>query len=70
MQLPKGLFFDPKRNRYRVRLYRGAEIVHLSYHKTLDEALDLYKKIVDDRPEIKTGPGSLTTSAMFAFLTT
>ena len=30
--LPKGMFFDPERERYRVRVYRHSKPVWCSYH--------------------------------------
>jgi len=37
--LPPGLWYDAKRHRYRVRVYRRARIIHLSYHHDLEAAL-------------------------------
>jgi hypothetical protein len=68
MNMPRGLFFDPKRDRYRVRLYRGHAVVHLSYHKNLDDALREYHRVSESRPEIKPGPGSLAPEALFNYL--
>ena len=42
MKLPTGIWFEPKRNRYRVRLYLGPTVIHRSYHKTMDEAMWVY----------------------------
>lgn len=36
--LPKGIWYEAKRDRYRVRLYDGQQVRHLSYHRTLEEA--------------------------------
>lgn len=38
--LPPGVWFEKSRNRYRVRLYFKSQPIHLSYHRTLREALD------------------------------
>ena len=43
--LPKGIYHEVKRSRYRVRLYQGKQIIHCSYHKTLDDALNTYQAI-------------------------
>lgn len=40
--LPKGIWYDAPRKRWRVRLYEGKEIRHLSYHRSLDEAIQAY----------------------------
>ena len=68
MNMPKGLFFDPKRDRYRVRLYQGHTVVHLSYHKTIEDALTEYQRVSENRPGIKPGPGSLAPDALFTYL--
>jgi len=34
----RGIYYEKKRNRYRVRLYHKHEVVHLSYHPTETEA--------------------------------
>ena len=31
-RLPRGVFFEPKRNRYRVRLYYCQRVIWRSYH--------------------------------------
>ncbi len=43
--LPRGLFFDPYRNRYRVRFYKDRKVIYLSYHKSKEEALQTYKQV-------------------------
>jgi hypothetical protein len=40
--LPRGIWFDASRKRYRVRLYQGTSVFHLSYHASKDEALSAY----------------------------
>ena len=67
--MPQGLFFDPKRRRFRVRLYRGHTVVHLSYHKTKEEALATYESIVYNRPVPKRGPMTLNPDCLLEYLT-
>lgn len=53
LDLPPGVFFEPSRQRYRVRLYRQEVVVWRTYHKTLDEALEalsLARQAQDDWP--------------------
>ena len=37
--LPRGIFYERERKRFRVRLYRRSHVVWRSYHFQLDEAL-------------------------------
>jgi hypothetical protein len=37
--LPKGIFFEAARQRWRVRVYKQGLVIYLSYHKTLEDAL-------------------------------
>lgn len=65
----KGLFFDPDRKRWRVRLYRGHRVVHLSYHRTEEAARAAHAKFAEDRPEVKLPPASTATADLLNFLT-
>ncbi len=38
--LPKGIWYEAQRQRYRVRIYRKDVVQHLSYHETLEEAIE------------------------------
>lgn len=40
-----GVTYDPTRNRYRVKVYKGTIVAHLSYHSTLDEAVSKNQEI-------------------------
>jgi hypothetical protein len=42
LRLPKGVFFEEERQRWRVRLYKEADVMHLSYHRTLEDALETW----------------------------
>lgn len=37
--LPKGLFYEEGRKRFRVRLYHEKRVFHLSYHYSYEEAI-------------------------------
>lgn len=39
-ELPRGIWYEPDRNRYRVRLYRRSQVVWRSYHFHIEEALE------------------------------
>ena len=39
-ELPRGIYFEQERSRYRVRLYRRSHVVWRSYHFHLDDALE------------------------------
>ena len=45
MNLPRGIFFEKKRNRFRVRLYKKGVVIHRSYHHSLKEALVIYNQV-------------------------
>lgn len=38
--LPRGIWFEPERHRFRVRLYRRSHVIWLTYHTSLDEAIE------------------------------
>ena len=38
-RLPRGIFFEATRNRYRVRLYYGSCVIWRSYHDNVTAAL-------------------------------
>lgn len=42
-----GLWFEEKRNRWRVRLYHKRRVIHLSYHTTEQEARDVWRQVND-----------------------
>jgi len=51
--LPRGIYYEVKRKRYRVRLYIGTNVVYRSYHKSLhgeDGAMAAWTKAVKGRP--------------------
>jgi hypothetical protein len=37
-ELPLGIWYEESRSRFRVRMYRNREVIHLSYHKTRKDA--------------------------------
>ena len=50
--LPKGVFYDTSRKRYRVRVYRHSEPIWCSYHHDYSSAMrayDLAQKTKQDR---------------------
>ena len=36
--LPLGIYYEPARGRYRVRLYKFSKVTHCTYHTSLKEA--------------------------------
>jgi len=57
-KLPRGVYYEARRKRYRVRLYKGNRVVHRSYHKTAEDAVQTWTKargtqqtVVVPRPE-------------------
>ncbi len=46
---PVGIYFDRQRNRWRVRLYKQREVVHLSYHPTYQMAYTRWEAALKER---------------------
>jgi hypothetical protein len=40
--LPPGIWYEEGRGRFRVRVYKGTTVIHLSYHEDYDEALSAW----------------------------
>ena len=40
VKIEQGVWYEPARGRYRVRLYHKGRVVYLSYHTTEEEALE------------------------------
>lgn len=60
--LPRGIYYEHARQRYRVRLYKRGQPVYLSYHPTLEQAIDALsaaREAVDKMVFIE-GPADLT----------
>ena len=38
MPLSRGIWYEERHDRFRVRIYRNGRVAHLSYHKTVEEA--------------------------------
>lgn len=41
--LPRGIWYEAKRKRWRVRLYSGTKVRHRSYHQTKEQALETWR---------------------------
>jgi len=50
-ELPKGVWYDAERKRYRVRFYRKGVIQHISYHPTAEEAIEEHNRCNQMRVE-------------------
>lgn len=50
--LPKGIIFDPKKKRFRVRLYLKQRPIWVTYHYVLEEALEALKRAKDHRSQV------------------
>lgn len=65
LSMPVGIYFDKQRTRWRVRLYKQREVVHLSYHPNYQLAHETWKLAVIDREsyeprELTPIPATLT----------
>lgn len=38
-RLPRGIYYEARRQRYRVRIYKNNQVVYRSYHTLLEDAL-------------------------------
>lgn len=57
--LPRGVIYDPKRKRYRVRLYRRSRPVYLAYASSYDEAIAKYKEAQDMQRSVNHNEGDV-----------
>lgn len=48
-EIPVGIYFDRQRNRWRVRLYKQREVVHLSYHPNYQLAYARWELAIKER---------------------
>ncbi|MCK4829371.1 hypothetical protein KA005_77320 [bacterium] len=48
-ELPVGIYHDTQRNRWRVRLYKQREVVHLSYHPNYQLAYATWELALKER---------------------
>ena len=56
-KLPTGVTYDPKRGRYRVRLYRGEQAIWLSYTRRYSSAMEQYQRALSARDGAATVRG-------------
>jgi len=63
LEVPKGIWYEETRNRWRVKLFCDGELFHRSYHHTFNEALLVWraekKKMIVPRPVIPIQEASL-----------
>jgi hypothetical protein len=62
--MPKGIWYETSRSRWRVKIVRNRELIHRSYHHDYDEALRVWTRIQEEtriscRPLISSEPTSL-----------
>ena len=50
--LPKGIWWDVEKSKFRVRLYRNRRPLQGGYHDTLEEALAAFEKLKKFREQI------------------
>jgi len=60
--LPRGVWYEAKRKRWRVRLYSGTKVRHRSYHLTKEQALATWQheSSKTDTADLRTPQGQLT----------
>lgn len=42
--IPKGIYYEPAKDRWRVRLYKSGTVVFLNYYKNFNDAYAAYRK--------------------------
>jgi len=65
-QMPKGVFFDTERKRYRVRIYRHGRPVWCSYHYDYHEAMVAYHKAHSTKDEVMAQEGEVVGPERYA----
>jgi hypothetical protein len=50
--LPKGLWFDEEKRKFRVRLYRNRRPLHGGYHNTIEDAIRSLMQLEDFRNQM------------------
>lgn len=63
--LPRSVIWDPKRNRYRVRLYLDGRTIWLSYCRDLETAIMDLERAEEHRMELRRGPSLIQSAAGF-----
>lgn len=53
MNPPRGLWYEAKRNRWRVRLYKQRHLCHLSYHSSYADAVETLHQAKRNRPKVE-----------------
>lgn len=48
--MPPGIWYEYNRRRFRVRVYAGDRVVHLSYHTKYQHALRVWKAVTKEAP--------------------
>ena len=63
MEAPKGIWYEEKRNRFRVKLADNGVLLCCSYHRSYEEALAAWqtvkRSIIRPRPQIPVQESSL-----------
>lgn len=64
--LPKGVFYDPDRRRYRVRTYRHSRVVWCTYHRDYEAAIAAHDHAVRARQNEIDSESNIVTPDRFA----
>ena len=66
-ELPPGIWFEPGRNRWRVRLYNGTKVAHLSYHENEHTARVTWSQAQREK-RLQANPELSSPENQFSFL--
>jgi len=69
IEVPVGIWYEKKRDRWRVKLFYNGVLVHRSYHKVYDDALNAWKiakkKMIKPRPMLPIAEASLINKFLY-----
>lgn len=70
--IPKGVYYEVKKDRWRVRLYKEGAVIYLGYFKSYEEAIDAWiiaKDIQEKATPQKTDSIELNTDSTNGLIT-
>ena len=71
--IPKGIYYESSKRRWRVRLYKAGTVVHLAYHKSYELARSSYdeaKAIQKESTQQKLEQMDLSTHSVHSLINT
>lgn len=66
--LPPGIWYEVERGRFRVRVYKGTHVFHLSYHQDVDDALSTWHEAHRSKYTVRETAHLHTQEAQLSYL--